>query len=329
MSSQHLSRLRVNVFPGGFNWPIFVAIEMGWFAREGVAVELQATTGSIAQMTDLAAGNFEIAMTAFDNVVAYVEGQGEAPIGVQSEFFAFLGSDDSFLSLVAQPDISCPADLRGRAVSVDATTTGYAFALFDMLDQAGLKENDYVAVRVGGMAQRFDDLCRGHSAATLLSAPYDLLARRAGLRVLARVEGPYQGNVGATRRGWARSNPNLVIAYIRLYLEAVRWLYEPANTSEACDILERNVAAMTPELAAASYPILLDPSGGFFRDGRVQEKGVRRVLCLRSRYAAERRNLSDPSRYVDHHYWELAQGGTAGKHEALHGMGEAKPPKGS
>ena len=148
MSSQHLSRLCVNVFPGGFNWPIFVAIEKGWFTREGITLELQATTGSMAQMTDLAAGNFEIAMTAFDNVVAYVEGQGEAPIGAQPEFFAFLGSDNSFLSLVAQPDISRPADLRGRALSVDAATTGYAFALFDMLHQAGLEEGDYAVVKV-------------------------------------------------------------------------------------------------------------------------------------------------------------------------------------
>jgi ABC-type nitrate/sulfonate/bicarbonate transport system substrate-binding protein len=304
------SRLRVNVFPGGFNWPIFVAIEKGWFAREGIAVELQATAGSIAQMTGLAAGQFEIAMTAFDNVVAYAEGQGEAPIGAQPEFFAFLGSDDSFLSLVAQPDIAFPAQLRGRTVSVDAATTGYAFALFDMLEKAGLEEGAYAVAKVGGMVQRFDSLCRGENAATLLSAPYDLLARRAGLRVLGRVEGPYQGNVGATRRGWARSNQASVVAYIRGYIEAVRWLYQPANRSQACDILERNVPAMTPDLAAENYPVLLAPSGGFFRDGRVQEEGVRRVLGLRSRYAHARRLLSDPSKYFDHHYWELARAGT-------------------
>ena len=88
--------LRVNVFPGGFNWPLFAGIQKNFFDREAVAIELQATTGSVAQMTGLAAGEFDIAMTAFDNVVAYVEGQGEAPIGPQPGFFAFLGSDDSF-----------------------------------------------------------------------------------------------------------------------------------------------------------------------------------------------------------------------------------------
>ena len=120
IGSQQLSSLRVSVFPGGFNWPIFVGVEKGFFAREGIAVDVQATTGSVAQMTAFAAGKCDIAMTAFDNIVAYVEGQGEAPIGAQPEFFAFLGCDDSFLSLVATPDISTVGDLRGRSVSVDA-----------------------------------------------------------------------------------------------------------------------------------------------------------------------------------------------------------------
>src|SRR3954464_9011036 len=160
-----MTLLRVNVFPGGFNWPIFVAQENGYFARENLTVELQATIGSVAQMTDFAAGRCDIVMTAFDNIVAYVEEQGEAPIGAQPEFFAFLGSDDSFLSLVGAPGISTVDDLRGRSVSVDAATTGYAFVLFDLLARAGLKQSDYMVAKVGGMKQRFEDLCRGGHAA--------------------------------------------------------------------------------------------------------------------------------------------------------------------
>jgi len=300
------SPLRVNVFPGGFNWPIFAGIETGAFAQEGISIELQATTGSMAQMTGLAAADFEIAMTAFDNVVAYVEGQGEAPIGAQPEFFAFLGSDDSFLRLVAQPDITCAADLRGRSVSVDAATTGYAFVLFDMLESAGLKGGDYAIARVGGMSQRFADLCRGNSAATLLSAPYDLLAERTGLRVLQHLEGPYQGNVGAARRGWAQGNPNSVVAFIRGYRAAIRWLYASSNRADACDILARHVPDMTADLAAASYDVMLGP-GGFFCDAGMKEEGVAQVLRLRSRYAAGRRLLSDARKYIDLRYWASAQ----------------------
>src|SRR5262249_43102375 len=157
---------------------------------------------SVAQMTDFAAGRCDIAMTAFDNIVAYVEGEGEAPIGAQPEFFAFLGSDDSFLSLVGAPGISTVADLRGHSVSVDAATTGYAVVLFDLLARAGLKPNDYTVARVGGMKQRFEDIRSGGHAATMLSSPYDILAQQSGLSVLAALDEPYQGNVAAARRGW-------------------------------------------------------------------------------------------------------------------------------
>ena len=121
-----LRRLTVNVFPGGFNWGLYVGQDKKFFETEGLAVEVQGTPNSIQQMTDFAGGKFDIAMTAIDNIVAYSEGQGEAPIGPQPEFFAFMGSDSGFLNLVARPGIDRIEDLRGCTESVDAFTTGYA-----------------------------------------------------------------------------------------------------------------------------------------------------------------------------------------------------------
>src|SRR5215472_9212948 len=108
--AQAPSEVTVNVFPGGFNWGIYVAQERGLFVNHGVRVTVQGTPGSVAQMTGLSEGKFDIAMTAVDNIVAYVEGQGEAPIGPQSEFFAFMGSDTGFLSLVTAPDVKAISD---------------------------------------------------------------------------------------------------------------------------------------------------------------------------------------------------------------------------
>ena len=82
-----LSTLTVNVFPGGFNWGLYVGRDKGFFSRYGVAIEIQNTRDSASQMTDFAAGNFDIAMTAVDNIVAYIEGQGQASIGPQPDFW--------------------------------------------------------------------------------------------------------------------------------------------------------------------------------------------------------------------------------------------------
>ena len=306
--AQAPANVTVNVFPGGFNWPSFVGQQKGFFERNGITVTLQPTPNSVAQMTGLAEGRFDIAITAFDNIVAYVEGQGEAPIGAQSEFFAFMGSDSGFLSLVVAPDVKKFADLKGKTFSVDARTTGYAFVLFDVLKRNGLAEDDYKIEKVGGTAQRWDALRDRKQAGTLLSTPFNILANEQRFNQLAqatKVTGPYQGNVAATRRSWARENRTKVIAFIRGYAQAIDWLYDKANHDEAITILLNNVQ-MPSEIAERTYDELLDPKDGFFRKARVSMEGLRTVLALRSRYADVGKKLIDPFKYYDPSYYDAA-----------------------
>lgn len=307
--AQQSSEVTLNVFPGGFNWPTFVAQEKGFFTNNGIRVTLQATPNSVAQMTGLAEGKFDIAITAVDNVVAYVEGQGQAPIGPQPEFFAFMGSDSGFLSLVATPEIKSFSDLRGRTLSVDARSTGYAFVLFEMLVRNGLSPEDYRIEEAGGMTQRWNALRERKQSATLLSAPFNILAKEQHFNELAhatKVIGPYQGNVGASRRSWARENRNKVVAFIRGYAEAIDWLYDQRNREEAIRILLKNLPEMSPTLARQSYGELLDPKDGFLRHALMNLEGLRTVLALRSRYAEPQKKLADPMKYYDPSYYNAA-----------------------
>lgn len=309
MSGEHLSNVSVNVFPGGFNWALYVGEDKGIFARHGIKITLIDTPNSVSQMTGFANEKFEIAMTAVDNIVAYVEGQGEAPIGPQPEFCAVMGSDNGFLSVVTRPDIARIEDFAGRMLSVDALTTGYAFVLYDILQRHGLSLRDYELCRRGGMIQRYESLLAGDVAGTLLSAPYNAIAVDNGLREIIKasaVIGPYQGNVAAVRRSWARDNPDAVISFIRGYRESVAWLYEPAHRAEAIAVLLLHVPKMTPSVAKKSYSILLDPVDGFFRDCRIDEEGMRCVLRLRSSFGVPQMQLSDVEKYRDLSYFEMA-----------------------
>lgn len=302
--------LQVIVFPGGFNWPIWAAQDNGDFAREGLAVTLTPTPSSVFQLTNLIDGRFDIAMTAIDNVIAYDEGQGEAPVTATPDLVAFMGGDNGFLRLVVQADVGTYADLKGKEMSVDALTTGYAFVLRKMLERGGLKENDVSLVRAGGVLQRWEALREKKHAGTLLITPFEILAEAQGLRVLgnaADVLGRYQGLVGATRRSWARDNADKLVGFIRAYQSGLAWLYEPGNKSAALQILQKNVRGMTPELAAKTYDVLLAPSGGFERHAAIDLDGVRTVLRLRSEYGQPPKSLTDPTRYVDLTYYERAR----------------------
>ncbi len=306
-----LPRVTVNVFPGGFNWALYVGRDKGLFAQHGIAVDILGTPDSVTQMTEFSQGKFDIAMTAVDNIVAYVEGQGQAPIGPQPEFFAFMGSDSGFLSLAASPGIARIADLKGRTLAVDAMTTGYAFVLYEIMRRNGLdkERGDYSVVGQGGMIQRWTALREGRNDGTLLSAPYNLIAMNAGCSELAKatdVIGPYQGNVAAARRSWARANEDKIVGYIRGYRAAIDWLYEAGNRAEAIAILRRNVPQLAPEVAEASYAELLHPARGFFRSGMIDPQAIACVLELRSRYASPVKRLRGPQAYCDLRYVEAA-----------------------
>lgn len=308
-AAQGPAPLQVIVFPGGFNWPLWAGLEKGLFARQGLDVKLTPTPSSVFQLQNLIEGKFDVGMTAFDNVVAYQEGQGEAPVSVPPDLFVFMGGDNGFLRLVVVPEVKSYADLRGRELSVDALTTGYSFVLQRMLKLGGLKESDYSLVRAGGVLQRWEALREKKHAGTMLITPFEILAEAAGFHRLGNAVdalGRYQGLVGTARRAWARENPDKLVGFIRAYRAAVAWLYEPANQAEALQILQTNVRGMSSEVAAKTYDVLLGPAGGFQRDAALDLEGARTVLTLRSEYGRPRKELIDPARYVDLSYYERA-----------------------
>src|SRR5262245_38519973 len=99
--AQSSKPIELIVFPGGFNWPIWIGEEKGFFARNAVAVKVTPTPGSAFQLTNLIDGKFDIAMTAIDNLIAYSEGQGAAPTKETPDLVAFMGADNGFLRLMA------------------------------------------------------------------------------------------------------------------------------------------------------------------------------------------------------------------------------------
>jgi len=301
--------VNVIVFPGGFNWPIWVAQEKGLFARNGIDVKLTPTPSSVFQLTNLIDGKFDIAMTAIDNLIAYREGQGEAP-KLGPDLFAFMGSDNGFLRLVTVPEVKSFGDLRGKELSVDALTTGYAFVLLEILERNGLqKDRDFKTPAAGGVLQRFQALMEKKHAGTLLLSPFEVQAEARGFNRLANaidVLGRYQGLVGGARKAWADANRESVVGYIRAFIDAVDWLYDPRNKEEAIAIFLKNLPNANAQAAENAYKVLLSPTDGFQKKAKIDMEGVRTVLALRSKYGQPRKSLTDPAPYYDPSFYNAA-----------------------
>jgi ABC-type nitrate/sulfonate/bicarbonate transport system substrate-binding protein len=301
LRAQSRAPLRMNLFGGLDAWPVYVMHERALLAGAGYDLTLTTTTGSVSQFAHMANGDADLALTAFDNVVAYDQGQGD-PSVTAADFTAFLGVGPGFLALVTRPEIATYEDMRGKAFAVDAVGTGFSFVLRRMLAQHGLMPGDYTFVSLGSTQQRFNAIASGQCIGGMVGAPFDTLgAQTYGFHVFARaldVLGTYQATVMMARRPWATANAPALRAVVRAYRAATAWLYDPAHRSEAQAILARNTD-FAPALIAQVAPAVLGSATSYSRTGRIDAAGAATVMELRARYALPNRAPGDPAAFID------------------------------
>jgi ABC-type nitrate/sulfonate/bicarbonate transport system substrate-binding protein len=301
--------LEACTFPGGFNWPFWVASEKGFFAAEGLEVKLTPAAGSVMQIRGLSEGKFDLAISTIDNVIAYDEGQGEAKLAGEPDFFAFMGAQYGAVRLVAQPDIHAIAELKGKSLGVDAATTGYAFVLRKLLQSGGLGETDYTLDPIGGTGQRAEALMQGRTVATILTSPLEVVPESRGYRRLANavdVIGPYQALTGIARRSWARENSQALVAFIRAYLKALDWLGDPSHRAEAVAIYRAHLPQASEEIAVKAWDALLAGPEGFQKKGKLDRAGIETAIALRKEFARPPVALGAPDKYIDESYYTKA-----------------------
>jgi ABC-type nitrate/sulfonate/bicarbonate transport system substrate-binding protein len=305
-----MTPLNLICFPGAPNLPIFAADELGIFKKYDIEIDLTTTPSSIFQIENMMAGEFQIAGTAFDNIVAYQEGQGAVEIAAKPDLFAFMGATQIELSLVVAPEIESFDDLKGKSLALDALATGFAFILYRMLENAGLSLDDCPMIPVGATPDRWASVQSGEHAGTLTIEPFTAMARAQGFHVLesslATVE-HYQGGVFATRRSWASNNEAALMGYISGYLDGLRWVLNPDNGEQAKEILLRNMPAINPKAVNNVMAKLLSSKTGLTPNGALLPAGIDTVLQLRSHYAQPAKVLGDPDRYVDLSYLEASR----------------------
>lgn len=296
--------LRVKVFPGAQNLPLYAALDHGGFTARGLKVELQFTSNSGELRDGLAAGAFHIAHGAVDNAVAMVEMAGHGVAIV-------LGGDSSLNEFFVQSEIASVVDLKGRSLLVDAPNTAYALQAKKILLNHGLKpDRDYTVKPVGATPLRAKAMLDNkENAATILNPPFSLQAAAKGLRSLGRVVdliGPYQGTGAFVMRAWAEANADMLDRYLAAYIEALRSVLPPADSKRPVALLEKWLK-LPREVAEATYAVLADPVSGLVPDAQLDPAGFRNVLALRAEIEGQwGGNPPAAERYLDLSYYQRA-----------------------
>lgn len=293
--------LRLNTFPNARALPFYVARDRGFFARHGLNVDLQFTKSSRSQRDALANGGADVVQAAVDNAVAMID--------VAHVDVVIVGGGDSGTNeFYVQDDVKDFADMRGRAIVVDAVNTAYALQAKKILAQHGLRDGaDYTLNPVGNGGRRlqalFDDR---KNAGAILNLPFSLQAAQRGLHSLGRTTdmlGPYQAGGAFVRRAWAHDHADVLERYLAAYIEALRWSLDPQNRAAAAAILVQNFK-LPQNIAEKSLVLMAEPGFGFARDARFDLVGFKNVLALRAE--VEGGTAADPQRYIDLSYYDRA-----------------------
>jgi ABC-type nitrate/sulfonate/bicarbonate transport system substrate-binding protein len=195
----------------------FVAKEAGFFAEESISAEIIHTAGSIAPMA-LAAN--EVDMTIMS---AYLM----IPVASQNRDVVMVGGFSRYASMVfvARPDIKRAADLKGKIVGIQRPGDAYEKSARFALRHIGLDaDKDVKMLALGSNDVMWGALHTGRVAATVLSPPGTLFARRAGMNFMVDLNDlklEYQGSTITTRRSLLQRNPQLATRALRAIVRGV------------------------------------------------------------------------------------------------------------
>ena len=227
---------------------VALARARGLFAERGLEVEATITPNSTEQMRGVGEGRWDIASTAFDNVLAWSGREG-------AEFVAVAHAvGEVELTLYVRPEIGDWEALRGRKLAVDAVDTAFGLVLRRILldHDLDLDRGDYELVPEGATGSRLESMQRGDTVAAILGPPWAQRGEDDGFVRFAShrdVIPDYPRGVFAVTRPWAAENTSALVGFLGALDAARRWAGDAPEEAAALLATEEGTSA---EAAAAS-----------------------------------------------------------------------------
>ena len=307
MAASAQTKITISTFAGATNLPVWIALDKGYFTKEGLEVTHEVTRGSQPVMEGLMSGKYQFASAALDNTIAYAEGQGDVKID-NYDLVAILGVHSGMSRIVARPEIKAWKDLKGKVVAVDAANSGYGLVMYKLLAMNGLqKDKDYTVLAVGSGRDRMAAMKDGKAFAAAVSPPEDTFAKKEGFNILAdatEVLGAYQGSAYIVRRAWAKEHEKEVLAFIRAIVASSDFVF--THKDEALAVMKSHIKGVSDEEAETIYAALTGGNGGLNKGAKVNDAGVKMLLDLRNEFSGSDKKLTDTKKYVDTTYYDKA-----------------------
>ncbi len=200
---------------------ISIGKEAGLFAKHGIDVEPIYMGGGMNSLAAVTSGSVQfLAAGSTATISARLGGADIIMLAVQSNKLDY--------TLFSAADIKTPQDLRGKIVTGTRPGASADSALRLVLRKWGLEpDKDVIFISVAESQQgRLNALYRGSISATVLSPPFDSMARQLGLRELAdlrKLDIEYCGTSIASAGSYIKSHPAIVDSFLKGYIESLHF----------------------------------------------------------------------------------------------------------
>ena len=219
-----------------FPQPVFVAIQNGYFADEGLNANIRFIRSGEGQAAGLTKGDLHIVMSSPEGIIHNAERGGP---------LRMIAANSGKLShfIITQKKFAKVEDLKGGTVGILTMTEGSFFNWQEIAQKHGLKfPEDYKVLETAGAGARHHLLVDGKIDVGLQSIPWAYVAEDAGFNNLGAAADyvpEWQFTVYNVNGEWAKANARKVEGFLRAILRATDWIYR--NRAQAAEIAAREL----------------------------------------------------------------------------------------
>lgn len=199
--------------------PVHLGIEKGFFAEEGLEVNIQTATSGSATLAAVVAGDTQFAGAAVLNVMqateqglalqAVVNGQFQTP----ADGSTLEGRPSQALFVAPDSAVQSPEDLAGKTIAINALGSLNEMFTRNALDQVGVESEEVQFIELPQPAMP-DALLAGQVDAAVINEPFATIAESRGatslLSPFAMTDEPLCASVYVTSMEFAAENPDVV-----------------------------------------------------------------------------------------------------------------------
>jgi NitT/TauT family transport system substrate-binding protein len=240
-------RLRIGIPTRSMSsFPQMVAQRQGYYQQEGFDLELIVVSSGIPAVQAVIAGDLDFATTGNVATLAAMRGMPIRNVMVSST------ATDQVL--VVRPEIRRVEDLKGKILGVAGIRSVSDVSIRLLLTKYGLTpDSDVTIVSLGGSGVRLTSLQGGKIDGTLLSAPHNKAAVKAGFRELfwmKDLRGVPSGGLATSLRK-IQNDPDFIVRAIRTTLKAIQFIKR--NKEETLKLMGKELAIKDREISSMVY----------------------------------------------------------------------------